>query len=24
MFFEVPARNATTDFPVFPRELARQ
>ena len=24
MFFEVPARNATTDFPVFLRELARQ
>lgn len=24
MFFEVPAGNATTDFPVFLRELARQ
>jgi uncharacterized damage-inducible protein DinB len=24
MFFEVPARSATTDFPVFVRELARQ
>ena len=23
MFFEVPARNPTTDFPVFMRELAR-